>query len=131
MSDNDTFTFIRPIEVTAEEYEQACEAAQNLVKLGRLRAYLRPILKQQAMNVASAAACSISDFEAMKRGREMLERIENESEASNETSDQQGETGNSIPPAIRVALLVVLNHVEPGWENCVTVLRLWLEGARL
>ncbi len=50
---------------------------------------------------------------------------------SNETGDQQGETGNAIPPAVRVALLVVLNHVEPGWENCVTVLRLWLEGARL
>lgn len=50
---------------------------------------------------------------------------------SNETGDEQGETGNAIPPAVRLALLVVLNHVEPGWENCVTVLRLWLEEARL
>lgn len=64
-------------EVRAEEYNKAVECAQDKVKLGLLRAYLRPILMQQAKNVANAAAQSISDFEAMKRGREMLQRIEN------------------------------------------------------
>lgn len=72
------FLFIRHKEVTAEEYESACEAAQNLVIIGRLRAYLRPILKQQAKNIAQAAASGISDLEAMKRAREMLSRIEDE-----------------------------------------------------
>ncbi len=65
-------------EVSNAEFDTVCNQAQELVKLGRLRAYLRPILAQQAKNIASAAARGISDFEAMKRGREMLARIENE-----------------------------------------------------
>lgn len=32
----------------------------------------------------------------------------------------------ATPPAIKIALRVLLNHVEPGWENCVTVLAAWL-----
>ena len=35
---------------------------------------------------------------------------------------------SEIPVEVRLALLVVLNHVEPGWENCVTLVKLWLEG---
>ncbi len=35
-------------------------------------------------------------------------------------------TNDTIPPAVKVALLVILNHVEPGWENCVAFLRQWL-----
>jgi len=34
-----------------------------------------------------------------------------------------------IPPAVRIALTIALNHVEPGWSNCVTVIQAWLEGA--
>lgn len=37
-------------------------------------------------------------------------------------------TSVSIPPQVRLALLVLLNHVEPGWENCVSVVKAWLEG---
>ncbi len=73
-----SFIFVEHKEVSESEFDDACEAAMNLVKIGRLRAYLRPILTQQAKNVAQAAANGISDFEAMKRGREMLSRIENE-----------------------------------------------------
>lgn len=61
-----------------KEWNEAVDAAQCKAKLGRLRAYLRPILIQQAKNIASAAASGISDFEAMKRGTEMLRRIEDE-----------------------------------------------------
>ncbi len=35
----------------------------------------------------------------------------------------------TIPPAIRVALLVILNHVEPGWENCVGLVSQWLDAS--
>lgn len=33
----------------------------------------------------------------------------------------------SAPYEIRVALRVLLNHVEPGWENCKTVVQAWLD----
>jgi hypothetical protein len=33
-----------------------------------------------------------------------------------------------IPPAVRLALQVLLNHIESGWENCRTLVSLWLEG---
>lgn len=36
------------------------------------------------------------------------------------------EVGESCPPVIRMALAVLLNHIEPGWENCSAVVRLWL-----
>lgn len=32
------------------------------------------------------------------------------------------------PPRVRAALLVLLGHVEPGWENCKAVVQLWLDG---
>jgi hypothetical protein len=38
------------------------------------------------------------------------------------------EGGASIHPAVRVALRVVLNHVEPGHENCTALLTAWLDG---
>ena len=63
-----------------EEFSAVCEAAQDTVKLGRLRAYLRPILIQNAKNISQAAAHGISDFEAMKRGTERLRQIEEEEE---------------------------------------------------
>lgn len=67
-----------PREVTEQEWTEACAVAQDRVKLGRLRAYLLPGLIQDSKNIASAAACSISDFEAMRRGKDMLRRIESE-----------------------------------------------------
>ena len=33
-----------------------------------------------------------------------------------------------LPPAVRLALTVLLNHVEPGWDNCRAVVRAWMEG---
>lgn len=72
------FLFERGENVSEEEFEAACEAAHNLVKLGRLRSYLRPILEREAKGIAAAAAHGISDFEAMKRATEMLNRIEEE-----------------------------------------------------
>lgn len=65
-------------EVSEAEFSAAVEAAQNAVKLSRLRKYLRPILEREAKGIAIAAARSISDFEAMKRASEMLRRIEEE-----------------------------------------------------
>ena len=32
------------------------------------------------------------------------------------------------PLEVRLSLLVLLRHVEPGWDNCVTVVRAWLDG---
>jgi hypothetical protein len=32
------------------------------------------------------------------------------------------------PPGVRAALLVLLNHVEPGWDNCKSVVQMWLDG---
>ncbi len=31
--------------------------------------------------------------------------------------------------AVRLALKVLLNHVEPGWENCRAVVQKWLDGS--
>lgn len=33
-----------------------------------------------------------------------------------------------MPPAVNIALLVLLNHIEPGFENCAAVVKLWLDG---
>jgi|GEM_PF-5359228 len=32
-----------------------------------------------------------------------------------------------IPPAVKIALKVLMNHVEPGWDNCKTVIQIWLD----
>jgi len=32
------------------------------------------------------------------------------------------------PPAVRMALAILLNHVQPGYDNCKAVVRLWLDG---
>ena len=34
-----------------------------------------------------------------------------------------------IPPEVKLALRVLLNHVEPGWDNCKAVVQLWLDSA--
>jgi hypothetical protein len=31
------------------------------------------------------------------------------------------------PPVVRMALLVLLNHVEPGFDNCKATVQLWLD----
>ena len=33
----------------------------------------------------------------------------------------------TVPPEVKLALRVLLNHVEPGWDNCKTVVQLWLD----
>lgn len=30
------------------------------------------------------------------------------------------------PPAVKIALKLLLNHVEPGWDNAVAVVQIWL-----
>jgi hypothetical protein len=30
-----------------------------------------------------------------------------------------------LPPPVRLALMVLLNHVEPGWENATALVREW------
>jgi hypothetical protein len=30
------------------------------------------------------------------------------------------------PLQVRLALSILLNHVEPGWENCIAVVNAWL-----
>jgi hypothetical protein len=32
----------------------------------------------------------------------------------------------SVPTPVRLALRVLLNHVEPGWDNSKTIVRDWL-----
>jgi hypothetical protein len=32
------------------------------------------------------------------------------------------------PYEVRVALRVLLNHVEPGWDNCKALVEAWLDG---
>ena len=34
----------------------------------------------------------------------------------------------TCPPAVLMAIRVLLNHVEPGWDNCKTVVSVWLDG---
>jgi len=43
------------------------------------------------------------------------------------TSEPEEKRGE-IPAVVRLALMTVLNHVEPGWENCVAVVKDWLGG---
>ena len=31
-----------------------------------------------------------------------------------------------VPAVIRLALKILLNHVEPGWDNTKTIVKLWL-----
>ena len=38
------------------------------------------------------------------------------------------ERRETLEPAVRLALTVLLNHVEPGWDNCKTVIQAWLDG---
>ena len=33
----------------------------------------------------------------------------------------------TVPPEVKLALRVLLHHVEPGWDNCKTVVQLWLD----
>lgn len=35
-------------------------------------------------------------------------------------------TGSAMPTAVKLALMTLLNHVEPGWDNCKAVLQAWL-----
>lgn len=35
----------------------------------------------------------------------------------------------TVPYPVIMALKVLLNHVEPGWDNCRTVIQLWLDEA--
>jgi len=35
---------------------------------------------------------------------------------------------SEMPPAVKIALRVLLNHIEPGWENCKVVVQAWLDG---
>ncbi len=32
-----------------------------------------------------------------------------------------------VPAGVRIALAVLLNHVEPGYENCKTLVSAWLK----
>jgi hypothetical protein len=34
----------------------------------------------------------------------------------------------AMPQPVRLALRVLLQHVEPGWENCRTTVLAWLDG---
>jgi len=36
----------------------------------------------------------------------------------------------AVPMEVMLALRVIVEHVEPGWENCKTVASLWLEQMR-
>lgn len=33
-----------------------------------------------------------------------------------------------LPPVVRLSLMVLLDHIEPGWQNCTAVVRAWLNG---
>lgn len=33
-----------------------------------------------------------------------------------------------VPPAVKLALRVAINHIEPGWDNVKYVLETWLYG---
>ena len=34
----------------------------------------------------------------------------------------------TMPSPVRLALIVLLNHIQPGWENSADVIRAWLNG---
>lgn len=33
-----------------------------------------------------------------------------------------------FPPMVRTAIAILLRHVEPGWDNCTTLVQAWLDG---
>jgi hypothetical protein len=33
-----------------------------------------------------------------------------------------------IPRVVKIAIRVLINHTEPGWENCTALVREWLDG---
>lgn len=55
-----------------------------------------------------------------------LERVAHAINALVEQQRQQ----HALPLWVRIALTVVLNHVEPSWENSTAAVRRWLEGQR-
>ena len=32
----------------------------------------------------------------------------------------------AVPPSVRLSLMTLLNHVEPGWDNCKALVEMWL-----
>ncbi len=38
------------------------------------------------------------------------------------------EREKEMPHEVRLALRVILNHIEPGWENCQKLVAIWLDG---
>lgn len=34
---------------------------------------------------------------------------------------------STVPLIVRVAVRVLLRHVEPGWDNCREFVRIWLD----
>ena len=43
------------------------------------------------------------------------------------TASNGGANPSLLTPAVRIALTVLLNHIEPGWENCEAVVKDWLQ----
>lgn len=33
----------------------------------------------------------------------------------------------AMPDVVRLAIKIVLNHIEPDWNNCTTLVKAWLE----
>lgn len=44
-------------------------------------------------------------------------------------ADKRAPQDEAAMPVVRTALRVLLNHIEPGFENCKTLVELWLNGA--
>jgi hypothetical protein len=49
-------------------------------------------------------------------------------EAKFAKSTEERSDSPQCPYAVRVALRVLLNHVEPGWDNCKYLVEAWLDG---
>lgn len=38
------------------------------------------------------------------------------------------EQRSEVPPEVKLAIRVAINHLEPGWENTKAIIQAWLDG---
>lgn len=48
--------------------------------------------------------------------------------AINKLKRELAEARSGVPSIVRMALMTVLNHVEPGWENSKAIVEAWSNG---
>lgn len=63
----------------------------------------------------------------LERERDLMFADKVAAEQRAEASEAKLREGVVVPDEVRLAFRVLLNHVEPGWNNCKVVASGWLE----